>query len=79
MTNPSQLLNRKQVALLCNISIRTVDSWRYRNQGPRYIKLATGTIRYPLNEVLHFLQGYQNKTISQITNEVNKRGTTNEL
>ena len=46
--NPSparQLSNERQAAEHLNLSVRTLQQWRYRGCGPRYVKLG-GAIRY---------------------------------
>ena len=46
-----KFLTTKEIAELCRVSVRTVESWRRRKQGPEYTKLPTGQIRYPLSSV----------------------------
>lgn len=52
-------LTTKEVAELCRVSVRTVENWRCRGQGPRYICLGTGQIRYPADQVLRFINYYR--------------------
>ena len=61
MNNLPRFLTGQELARLCRIRPRTVESWRRRGQGPKYIKLATGQIRYPLISVLEFVKSYKSE------------------
>lgn len=54
-----KLLTTAEVATICKVSDRTVENWRRRGKGPKYIKLETGQIRYKLSVVLRFLASYR--------------------
>ena len=54
-----KFLTTKEIAELCRVSVRTVESWRRRKQGPEYTKLPTGQIRYPLSSVWAFINSYR--------------------
>lgn len=56
-------ISGKQLAELTKVSIRTVEDWRRRNQGPAYQKLANGEIRYPLEDVIEFIKEYRGCTL----------------
>jgi len=58
MTTECLLLTAKQLAAKCNVSLRTVENWRYRKRPPTYIKLPSGGIRYPMPEVCVFISLY---------------------
>jgi excisionase family DNA binding protein len=47
-------LTPDEVASLLRVERRTLDQWRYRKQGPAYVR-AEGTIRYPRTEVETYL------------------------
>lgn len=45
-----RLLNERQVAASCAISVLTLRKWRSQGRGPRYIKIGT-LVRYRPAEV----------------------------
>jgi predicted DNA-binding transcriptional regulator AlpA len=45
--NPNQLLTPQQVSDLLQISVGTLENWRMRGHGPKYLKLG-GTHRSPV-------------------------------
>jgi hypothetical protein len=45
-TNPSDLLTEQSAADHVNLAAGTLRQWRYLGQGPAYIKLNGGRIRY---------------------------------
>ncbi len=50
-----QLLTEGQVAGLLNVSIRTMQGWRLRGGGPKYIKVSPGAVRYRRGDITNFL------------------------
>ena len=59
MTDPNDVLTSREVAALLKVKVVTVDKWRQRGQGPRYIKLgaaaANSPVRYTRAAVLEYL------------------------
>lgn len=53
---PRPLLDEKAVAAWLGVSRRTVQSWRQKGVGPTYNKLATGTVRYRLEDILDYMR-----------------------
>lgn len=58
MSSLPHFLQTKELARLCRVSLRTVEGWRKRRTGPQYVKLPTGQIRYPSEDVQKFIEGY---------------------
>lgn len=56
MNRFSGFLTTKELAELLNASPRTVENWRRRKQGPSYIKLPTGRVRYSRESVLEYIK-----------------------
>ena len=56
-------LTGKELAKLCRVKLRTVEGWRRRGQGPEYVKLPTGQIRYPLDAALSFTTHYHSRNV----------------
>lgn len=50
------LMTPDEVAELLRVKPRTLESWRYRTTGPRYVRL-DGAVRYWRSDVLEFLEG----------------------
>ncbi|MHC0430674.1 helix-turn-helix transcriptional regulator [Streptomyces sp. O3] len=42
----SSLLTPKQAATYLSVSPGTLANWRYRNEGPDYVKLGSRCVRY---------------------------------
>lgn len=49
------LLNKKQVAELLNISVKTLDLWVVQNKGPRHLKIGR-LVRFTRSDVENFIQ-----------------------
>ena len=52
-----ELLTPAQVSEMLNVSPRTLESWRYKKRGPKYIKLTVrgSAIRYKKEDVEEYL------------------------
>ncbi len=53
--DPDALLTESQVVLLFNISARTLQSWRLRGGGPKFIK-AGRAVRYRRRDLLDWVE-----------------------
>lgn len=51
MSNDESLMNQKEVAKLIGVAPRTLESWRYRGEGPYYLYLSKRCIRYRLEDI----------------------------
>ena len=40
------LLTEKEAAKLLGFSVRTLQGWRYRGGGPRFVRVSRGCVRY---------------------------------
>lgn len=49
------LLNKKQVAELLNISVKTLDFWVAQQKGPKPLKIGK-LVRFTKSEVTSFIQ-----------------------
>lgn len=49
-----ELLTPTEVAALLRTDVRTLANWRYRKQGPTYVRVET-SIRYPRSAVESYL------------------------
>lgn len=41
---------------MAGVSTQAVRKWRYEGKGPRYIRLPTGAVRYPLDDLVRWLE-----------------------
>ncbi len=48
------MFNESQLADRWKVSVRTLQDWRFRKIGPRYIKLRGWAVRYPLEAIVDF-------------------------
>lgn len=60
-----QLFTPEQVAKLLSVSIRTLEDWRYKKKGPKYIRLMgkQSGIRYPEDLLDDFLAEEMRKSL----------------
>ena len=49
------LINKKQLAELLNISVKTLDLWVSKGKGPRYLKIGR-MVRFTKADVENFIQ-----------------------
>ncbi|GBF59256.1 hypothetical protein PbB2_02948 [Candidatus Phycosocius bacilliformis] len=54
--NPSLELGPKQAAYWLGVSVRTMEDWRARGEGPPYYKVG-GAIRYSIAELEAWFEG----------------------
>lgn len=67
LLSSEEMLTSAQVADICGVSLNTLQKWRSRNMGPRYIKFGgsnAATIRYKRSDVELFLSA---RTIKPFT------------
>jgi predicted DNA-binding transcriptional regulator AlpA len=62
-TDPDAALNEAQVAEFLGVSVRTLQAWRVRGGGPRYVKIGR-SVRYQRRELVAFQQSH---TVSSTT------------
>lgn len=48
------MFSESELADRWRISVRTLQDWRRRKTGPRFIKLRGWAVRYPLEAILDF-------------------------
>lgn len=48
------MFNETELASRWKISVRTLQDWRRRKTGPRFVKLQGWAVRYPLQSVIDF-------------------------
>lgn len=50
-----KLIDENQLAELTGLAVRTLQAWRYRGDGPPYMKLGSA-VRYRLSDVEEWLE-----------------------
>ena len=68
--DPDVALNESQAADFLSFSVRTLQAWRWRSEGPPFCKIGR-SVRYPRRELVAF---QQSKTVASTT-EANTRGS----
>ena len=53
---PNQLLTTTEAAALLGLSPLTLQDWRSRNRGPRYVRLSRRAIRYRPSDIEDFIE-----------------------
>ncbi|MGH9640588.1 MAG: helix-turn-helix transcriptional regulator [Bryobacteraceae bacterium] len=51
------LLTDSEVAALLGASLQTIRNWRWRGEGPRYVKLGGRMVRYRPADLAAFIAG----------------------
>lgn len=69
MDERPSFLTGKDLAQLCRVSLRTVETWRLRKMGPPYKKMAHGAVLYPFEPAATFVEKYTGSPIISISEE----------
>ena len=64
------LLNKKQVAELLNISVKTLDLWVAQARAPRHIKIGR-LVRFTQADVENFIQQLSEEKVNENSNLYN--------
>jgi predicted DNA-binding transcriptional regulator AlpA len=59
-----RLMDQKDVAAMLGISVKTLESWRWKKVGPRFIKLGR-LARYRMSDVLAYVQGLVKEEVAE--------------
>jgi hypothetical protein len=60
-----ELLTQSQVATLLNVSEGTLESWRARRLGPKFISYSARCVRYRLADVQEWLRQHEVETAGE--------------
>ncbi|GHF32178.1 hypothetical protein GCM10017044_28900 [Kordiimonas sediminis] len=63
------LLNERQAAAYLNQSIRTLQGWRLRGGGPRFVKISGRSVRYRIEDINTWIEGRIVANTSEIVGE----------
>ena len=64
-TTPQRLLNERQVADSCAISVLTLRKWRTEGRGPRYVKIGT-LVRYRPEDVDAWIESHEAQSSARV-------------
>ena len=53
--HPAALLNEEQAAALLGLSVKTLQAWRVRGQGPDFVRISGRIVRYEVQAVQRFI------------------------
>jgi predicted DNA-binding transcriptional regulator AlpA len=62
-STPQRLLNERQVADSCAISVLTLRKWRTEGRGPRFVKIGT-LVRYRPEDVDAWIESHESQRAS---------------
>lgn len=62
------LMTETEAARLLGVSIRTLQSWRWRRVGPRYTKLG-GSVRYRVEDINAFIEEGMQEPVARKTGQ----------
>ena len=54
-THPGALLTETQAAQVLSLSVRTLQSWRLRGGGPRFVRVSSRCVRYRNSDLAEFI------------------------
>jgi predicted DNA-binding transcriptional regulator AlpA len=63
--SPADLITEIEAASLLGVSPRTLQAWRYRARGPRFVRLSTKSVRYRRSD----LDAFVSSCVRQSTRE----------
>jgi len=61
-----RLMDQKEVASLLGVSVKTLECWRWKKHGPRFIKVGR-LARYRMSDVMDFVQCLINQEVESQT------------
>ena len=56
-----RLYRETEAAEKLNVRVRTLQQWRIRNRGPKFVKLGRKSIRYSASALLEFINAGQRR------------------
>lgn len=54
--NPADLLDENEAAAFLNIAVQTMRNWRWKVEGPKYVKVGTRLVRYRRSDLAAFVE-----------------------
>jgi len=57
-----RLLTAEELAEMLSVRVETLNQWRYRGEGPRFVKSSRRFLRYRLSDVEAWLEQHAEKS-----------------
>jgi predicted DNA-binding transcriptional regulator AlpA len=54
--NPADLLDENEAAASLSVAVQTLRNWRWKGEGPRYVKVGTRLVRYRRSDLAAFVE-----------------------
>lgn len=54
--HPTDLLNENEAATTLSVAVQTLRNWRWKGEGPRFVKLGKRTVRYRRGDLAAFVE-----------------------
>lgn len=54
--NPADLLDETEAAKSLAVSVQTMRNWRWKGEGPRYVKVGKRAVRYRRADLTAFVE-----------------------
>ena len=61
----TEYIDEVQLAKMLKVQRQTVQAWRLRGEGPKYIKVSGRAVRYSLKDVQDFLKGRRRQSTKE--------------
>jgi len=61
-----KVLTEKQVAEMLGVTDRTLQSWRFKGVGPRFIRISRRCVRYEQSAIEEFIEAHSVRNTAQI-------------
>lgn len=53
---PPRVVNEAEAARILGVARRTLQDWRFRGVGPRYIAYSRRSVRYRVSDLLEYME-----------------------
>ena len=54
--NAAFLLDEKEAAASLSVAVQTLRNWRWKGEGPRYVKVGARLVRYRRGDLVAFIE-----------------------
>lgn len=54
--NPADLLDETEAAASLHVAVQTLRNWRWKGEGPRYVKVGARLVRYRRGDLAAFVE-----------------------
>lgn len=54
--NPADLLDENEAAAFLSVAVQTLRNWRWKGEGPRYVKIGARLVRYRCADLTAFVE-----------------------